>query len=163
MTISGPDNDRMLFAKTSWMKDASHGVGCDQALATSASHIDHFNVCQRTAYFYIRQLCRELSQEEIPSLRDHFCYPMDWSLNYLLLKIDVSPYESRFFHLCIGVIISTNYYVLAVLRASLFIIKVLPKKIFYFIDNYSKAKLLQYTLKTILNKDFFYNINIIIL
>ncbi|KAI0902768.1 hypothetical protein F4823DRAFT_569389 [Ustulina deusta] len=68
----------------------------------------------------------------------------------------VSPCESEFFHLCVGVVVGTDHRVLALSRASLSVIRVLPERVFYLTDDWSEAELLQYTLKTILCEDFFH-------
>lgn len=90
-------NDRCLFARTVWAKEMSPGnsIGFEHAdtdLAALEYHRKLYQTCERTAYFYLRMLCDEIPETEIPSLDWHFQCLMRWAREHVLPATEAGSY-----------------------------------------------------------------------
>lgn len=85
-TLAAPDsrNDRKLFARTVWQRDMSSGLEPNEAFKTPREDEELFEACERTSYYYLRQLVREISVEDIRSMERNFQYLMDWATTHVL-------------------------------------------------------------------------------
>ena len=74
-------DDRDLLARTVWARDLqSCGLEAPQEIPGYREDRAELNdACDRTAYFYLRELCGQISQDEIPSLQWHLQCLMDWA------------------------------------------------------------------------------------
>lgn len=91
-TTPSPENDRKLFARTIWKKEALSGLEWHNLPNDPPSNRELFDICERTAYFYMRRLCQEVSKDEIPSFDVHSQYLMDWVLNHLLPRVNLGQH-----------------------------------------------------------------------
>lgn len=90
-------NDRSFFARTVWAKEMSPGnsIGSEDAhtdLAALENHRKLYQTCERTAYFYLRMLCDEIPETEIPSLDWHFQCLMRWARDHVLPAPEAGTY-----------------------------------------------------------------------
>ncbi|KAI1808969.1 beta-ketoacyl synthase domain-containing protein [Daldinia bambusicola] len=85
--LPSPDEDRKLFARTVWRKDISCGVETNISLKTDLDENRLYEILERTCYFYLRKLRREISDEEIPSMEWHFQLSLGWAFDRLLPQI----------------------------------------------------------------------------
>ncbi|RYP65138.1 hypothetical protein DL769_006417 [Monosporascus sp. CRB-8-3] len=51
-------NDRRLFARTVWKKDIGSGIEADDAVEDSSTDDVLREICDKTSYFYLQQLCK---------------------------------------------------------------------------------------------------------
>jgi amino acid adenylation domain-containing protein len=79
-------DDRALFSRTVWDRDLqSAGIEAQQEkLGYQEERIKLNETCDRMAYFYIRQLCSQIHEDEIPSMEWHFQCLMDWALHHIV-------------------------------------------------------------------------------
>ncbi|KAK3326511.1 hybrid PKS-NRPS PsoA [Apodospora peruviana] len=89
LEIPMPANDRAMFWRTTWQQPVLSIVepaGAETCLLTSSA--EHLNllheVCERTAYFYLKQLLREVAQEEAATIESHFQYLLRWATDHVL-------------------------------------------------------------------------------
>ncbi|OTA65769.1 hypothetical protein K449DRAFT_431220 [Hypoxylon sp. EC38] len=78
-------NDRRMFWQTIWKRDVlSDTEPTDGACAQVSSTEDRkpVEICERTAYYYLNQMCKEVGRQELSSMDWHFKCLMDWALNY---------------------------------------------------------------------------------
>ncbi|KAK3987151.1 Fusarin C synthetase [Cladorrhinum sp. PSN332] len=85
LEVPAPANDRSMFWKTIWQRDVLSAAepvegGYQEALEDSMLH----EICERTAYFYLKQLCSEVGRQEVASMESHFQYLMEWALDHVL-------------------------------------------------------------------------------
>ncbi|KAK7750074.1 putative Hybrid PKS-NRPS biosynthetic cluster [Diatrype stigma] len=85
--IPSPEEDRKLFSHTIWRKDISSGLEGDVVFSTSHDDGALYEALERSSYFYLRQLRREVSDEEILSMDWHLQYSLDWAFSRLLPRI----------------------------------------------------------------------------
>lgn len=90
-------NDRSLFARTVWAREMSPGNSIDSGdadtdLGTLEYHRNLYQICERTAYFYLRTLCDEIPEAEIPSLEWHFQCLMRWAREHVLPATEAGTY-----------------------------------------------------------------------
>ncbi|RWA13463.1 hypothetical protein EKO27_g1633 [Xylaria grammica] len=77
-------NDWSMFWRNVWKRDLTSNVEIsDKACVPtpSTSHVDLYDVCERTAYFYLNQLLKEAAQNGMASTEWHFPYLMNWARN----------------------------------------------------------------------------------
>ncbi|KUJ10079.1 hybrid PKS-NRPS PsoA [Mollisia scopiformis] len=77
-------NDQSMFWETIWKKDIVSSLEStgEENLRTGDRKLHE--ICERTAYFYLNQLCREVKPAEIESMETHFQCLMRWGLDYVL-------------------------------------------------------------------------------
>lgn len=83
------EDDRQLFARMDWRRDISSGLGADDLSETLSLRATLYEKCERTAYFFLRSLHHQISQDEIPSLEWHFQCLMTWTSHHMLPKIEM--------------------------------------------------------------------------
>ncbi|KAH8689029.1 hybrid PKS-NRPS PsoA [Talaromyces proteolyticus] len=79
-------NDRGMFWRTVWKRDILSSIEPDEEVYTRTPLAEDrklHEVCERTAYFYLRQLLREVGQEEMESKEWYFQCLMHWALEYV--------------------------------------------------------------------------------
>ena len=79
-------NDCSMFWKTIWKGDVLSGVepAEDSGIQTPlANDRELHEICERTSYFYLNQLCREFQRKEIQPTEWHLQYLMHWALNHI--------------------------------------------------------------------------------
>jgi len=83
--------DRPLLARTVWGKDIqSSGFDTPGVMETPGYTVDRAvlnAVCDRTAYFYLRQLTTQISYEQASLTAQHFQYLFDWAINQVIPTI----------------------------------------------------------------------------
>lgn len=75
-------NDQAMFWQTTWKRDLSSAIepverASMQALLSEDRKLHE--LCERTTYFYLNQLCREVEQQDVTSMEWHFQCLMDWA------------------------------------------------------------------------------------
>lgn len=79
--------DRNIFARNVWRLDISAGLALEDLPPVKLSTLhggELYDIYERTAYFFLRDLCRQINKGEIQALEWHFQYLMDWALNHVL-------------------------------------------------------------------------------
>ncbi|KAI1167690.1 hypothetical protein F5B18DRAFT_600946, partial [Nemania serpens] len=77
-------NDRSMFWKTVLKQELLPTFDVDEETDVQLSPArdgDLYEICERTAYFYLRKFLREVKHEEIPTAEWHFQYLMGWARN----------------------------------------------------------------------------------
>ncbi|KAH9908264.1 beta-ketoacyl synthase domain-containing protein [Xylariomycetidae sp. FL2044] len=87
-----PSDDRLLFTHTAWMKDISSGIDHDMSWGNIDEEVP-YDVLERTAFFYLRGLRREIADGEIPSMDWHFRVSLEWAFHRLLPRIDAGKHS----------------------------------------------------------------------
>lgn len=91
LAASASMNERQLFARHVWKRDLSSGLALEersQAMSSFVQQNKPYDVYERTAYFFLRELCRRVSKEQMSAMDWHFqCY-MDWAMNHVLPTIE---------------------------------------------------------------------------
>lgn len=88
LEVPAPANDRSMFWQTIWQRDVLSAVepaeeeACIQT--PFAEDRELYEICERTAYFYLKQLCREVATQERESMESHFQCLMQWALDHVL-------------------------------------------------------------------------------
>jgi amino acid adenylation domain-containing protein len=79
-------DDRTLFSHNVWDRDLqSAGIEAQQdKLGYQEERKKLSETCERMAYFYIRRLCSQIHEDDIPSMAWHFQCLMDWALNHIV-------------------------------------------------------------------------------
>ncbi|GAP92555.2 putative beta-ketoacyl synthase domain-containing protein [Rosellinia necatrix] len=75
-------NDRPMFWKTIWKRDLTSLVELPEVSPTRTlltPHNELYETCERTAYFYLNRLLKEVARNEILSPEWHFKFLMDWA------------------------------------------------------------------------------------
>ncbi|TVY90824.1 Fusarin C synthetase [Lachnellula willkommii] len=72
-------NDRSMFWQTIWKPDILSAI--EPAEEVFAGDRKLHEICERTAYFYLNHLCREVGRQEMVSTEWHFQCLMDWALD----------------------------------------------------------------------------------
>ncbi|KAI1490021.1 hypothetical protein F5X96DRAFT_638338 [Biscogniauxia mediterranea] len=88
ITAPSPMNDVQLFARTIWKRDPSSGIEPNRLSKSAAVDSEVYTILERSAYFFFRELRRQISREEISSMEWNFQYLMDWVLAHLLPTIE---------------------------------------------------------------------------
>lgn len=84
LEIPSPANDQSMFWKTSWKRDIMSAIEpAEDADMQTLSDTDGrlHEICERTAYFYINRLCKEVGRKELRSMKPHFQRLMHWALD----------------------------------------------------------------------------------
>ncbi|KAI0175964.1 ketoacyl-synt-domain-containing protein [Hypoxylon sp. FL1284] len=72
--------DNELFARTVWKSDKLPGFDTSELQYLSKEDAELYDACERTVYYYLRQLDRDFNKEDIPKLDWWMqCY-MEWAL-----------------------------------------------------------------------------------
>lgn len=82
LEVPAAANDREMFWKTTWKKDilsAGEPIEGSRIPASSAARMLH-DVCERTAYFHLKKVCRDIQTHEIASLSEGSRAFMDWAM-----------------------------------------------------------------------------------
>lgn len=87
-TTQSPDQDRKLFSHTVWRKDISFGIENNKIIKASHDDARLYEVLERTSYFFLRKLRREISTSEMQDMPWHFKASLDWVFNRLLSSIE---------------------------------------------------------------------------
>lgn len=85
-------NDRTMFWKTTWKREISSITELASRQISGADDFGLHEICERTAFFYLNQLCKEIGRQEITSLESHFQSLMHWALEYVLPKARMAHY-----------------------------------------------------------------------
>ncbi|KAI0869514.1 hybrid PKS-NRPS PsoA [Hypoxylon argillaceum] len=93
-TEPSSEDDRKLFARTIWRQDVTSGIEPQSEGISHAEDEDLSDICERTAYFYLRQLVQHVPREKIPSLEPNSRWLMEWVLDYLTQKADAKHHLS---------------------------------------------------------------------
>ncbi|KAI0010863.1 hybrid PKS-NRPS PsoA [Xylariaceae sp. FL0662B] len=80
-------SDVPMFAHTVWKRDIRYGLEWEDGFKTSDEDRELYEISERTAYFFFRQL-RQIEPDEIDSMDWHFQRLMTWVLNRLLPRIE---------------------------------------------------------------------------
>ncbi|KAI1328158.1 hybrid PKS-NRPS PsoA [Xylariaceae sp. FL0255] len=88
-------NDRSMFWKTVWKPDLFSAIDLEeeasaQQMSSSLGGV-FYEICERTAYFYLKKLLNEVKIEDIPTKEWQFKYLMDWARN----STDLGPHGER--------------------------------------------------------------------
>ncbi|KAL7619777.1 hypothetical protein AAE478_010319 [Parahypoxylon ruwenzoriense] len=86
LEIPSVANDRSMFWQTIWKRDILSDIetgdeACMQAPSTDDRKLHE--ICERTAYYYLNQICREFGRQETASTEWHFQCLMHWALNHV--------------------------------------------------------------------------------
>ncbi|KAI3400061.1 hypothetical protein diail_4599 [Diaporthe ilicicola] len=89
-----PQDDRALFARTVWDRDvASCGLEMQHETEDHGRYRAHLNeISDRTAYYYVRQLCEEFSRDDIAAMEWHFQCLMGWALDFLKPAVEAGSH-----------------------------------------------------------------------
>lgn len=79
-------NDRKTFSQTVWMPDISNDLPLGNPWCPKDKELAE--IIERVVYFYLRNLRKEISPEEIPNMDDYFQCLMDWALNHVLPRVE---------------------------------------------------------------------------
>jgi hybrid polyketide synthase/nonribosomal peptide synthetase ACE1 len=81
-----PEDDRQLYAKTVWARDISQGLDGQSTVETRSDDEKArlVEICERAAYFYCRQLRREIRSGESESMDWHMKHLVHWIFDHLL-------------------------------------------------------------------------------
>lgn len=84
-------DDRALFSRTVWDKDLqSAGIEAEPEQPGYQERRTKLNeTCDIMAYFYIRQLCDQIPETEIPSMEWHFQCLMNWALRHIVPTVQL--------------------------------------------------------------------------
>ncbi|KAI9830142.1 MAG: hypothetical protein M1819_005819 [Sarea resinae] len=63
----GPANDRQLYAETVWNTDIASGIDVPSEQEDSPVHLELVELCERLAYYYLRNLDKQIPREDVPS------------------------------------------------------------------------------------------------
>ena len=79
-------NDRSMFWQTVWKKDVSavEPAEEDRVQTWSAASSKLYETCERTAYFYLNRLCKEVRPQEVALTEWHFQCLMHWALDCVI-------------------------------------------------------------------------------
>ncbi|XXH02496.1 hypothetical protein Hte_008872 [Hypoxylon texense] len=88
LTAPSAADDKVLFARNVWKRDISADLEPEVVFQTSTEDDELYEICERSAYFYLRHLRHEVSRSEIDSMEGHCHRIMSWALNYLLPLIE---------------------------------------------------------------------------
>lgn len=84
-------NERQLFARHVWKRDLSAGLASEdrsQAMSLLVQQDKPYDEYERTAYFFLRELCQKVSKEQIARMDwNSQCY-MDWAVHHILPTIE---------------------------------------------------------------------------
>ncbi|RJE23816.1 polyketide synthase [Aspergillus sclerotialis] len=85
---AGPHNDREVFSETVWDVDISSGVSLfNESPTDAAEDLQQIEVCERLAYYYLRQLKEQISPQEIPAMKWHYQRLFEF-IDYLLSLVE---------------------------------------------------------------------------
>ncbi|KAI3334672.1 hybrid PKS-NRPS PsoA [Ustulina deusta] len=82
LEVPSQSNDRSMFWQTVWKRDLMSAADSPEELClpiSPASDDGLHEACERTAYFYLKRLLKEVGSHEIASTEWHFQYLMDWA------------------------------------------------------------------------------------
>ncbi|KAI1416801.1 hybrid PKS-NRPS PsoA [Hypoxylon sp. FL1857] len=85
-TRPSAEDDRKLFARTIWKRDVSSGLELEDGLGYIGDEI--YDICERSAYFYLRRLREEIARDEIPTVEWHFQCLLRWAFDDLVPTIE---------------------------------------------------------------------------
>jgi amino acid adenylation domain-containing protein len=78
LEIPSEANDRIMFWQTKWKRQVLSLEGWHQQVA-SGIQIKLHEICERTAYFYLRMLCMTTSAEDVSSKLSRYHSFMEWA------------------------------------------------------------------------------------
>ncbi|XDG06152.1 hypothetical protein ABKA04_005767 [Annulohypoxylon sp. FPYF3050] len=78
-------NDRKLFSRAIWKTEIPRGIGPKTSDPADASI---YAICDRTAYYYLRQLSQSVSHKKKRSMELHSRRLFDWLLNPLSFQVE---------------------------------------------------------------------------
>ncbi|KUI64258.1 Nonribosomal peptide synthetase 14 [Cytospora mali] len=84
-------DDRKIFARNIWMRDISAGLTPEDMPPVKASILHGgglYDIYERTAYFFLRDICRQVKEEEVKDMEWHFQCLMDWALFHVLPTVE---------------------------------------------------------------------------
>jgi SAM-dependent methyltransferase/NADP-dependent 3-hydroxy acid dehydrogenase YdfG len=87
LTAVGQRRDPWLYAGTIWARDSRYGL--EPGLGANLSEADRvlYEQLSRTAYFYVRQLCKKILPQELKLMGKYRKYMMTWILEHLIPQI----------------------------------------------------------------------------
>ncbi|KAH8817006.1 polyketide synthase [Xylogone sp. PMI_703] len=81
-------DDRKLFAQNVWKRDIVSGIDTAKVIPQTQIDIELTDICDRSAYYYLRELRKQIAPEEIDAMEWHFQCLMKWALNEALPQIE---------------------------------------------------------------------------
>ncbi|KAB5530404.1 hypothetical protein GE09DRAFT_1252605 [Coniochaeta sp. 2T2.1] len=88
LTAIGQHKDRWLYASETWIRDAASGIEPNQRAELSKDDLVLGEILMRTAYYYYRQLRREIQPSELDQLGKYQRHMMTWILDHLFPQIE---------------------------------------------------------------------------
>lgn len=86
---------RPLFARNVWKRDISAGLAPQyrpQSNYTAAEQGELYDVYERTAYFFLRELCRSVPPDHSARLEGHFRTYMNWAVHHVLPRVSANKH-----------------------------------------------------------------------
>lgn len=88
LEVPSISNDKQLFARTVWAKDVACEIQVDRTQSPTDQDHELYEICERTAHFYLTYLCNEVGDGEVPFMDFHFQCLMRWASQYVLPSVD---------------------------------------------------------------------------
>ncbi|KAI0383251.1 hypothetical protein F5Y04DRAFT_287431 [Hypomontagnella monticulosa] len=83
LEVPSVTNDQKMFWQTVWKRELSPDVDLSEAISISAESYKLHEICERTAYFYLNQLCEDIEEQEITSMEWYLQCLMHWALEFV--------------------------------------------------------------------------------
>lgn len=78
LNVPSAVNDKTLFWKTIWKRETSSITELESRRISGAEDSELHEICERSAFFYLKKLREEVEREEMPSMERHFQSLMRW-------------------------------------------------------------------------------------
>jgi len=92
MTAVGQRRDPWLYAGTTWVRDSSYGIEPGHEAGLSQAEWVLHEQLSRTAYFYVRQLCKKILPQELMLMGKYRKHMMTWILENLIPQIQAGEH-----------------------------------------------------------------------
>ncbi|KAI0202391.1 acyl transferase domain-containing protein [Astrocystis sublimbata] len=92
LTAVGQRRDPWLYAGTTWVRDIGYGIEPGKEARLSEQEQVLYEQLTRTSYFYLRQLRKKISKQEIVLMGKHEKHMMTWILEHLLPEIEAGEH-----------------------------------------------------------------------